>query len=641
MCGIVGIFSQNQPVNDNLLQKSIRTLTHRGPDSQKIWISPRRNMGLAHTRLSILDLKTGDQPLTNISEKIHLVVNGEFYDFENQRKELEKKGHQFLTRTDSEIALHLYEDLGTQCLHALRGEFAFILWDEKNQLCFAARDRFGIKPLFYSVFNNNLYLASEIKALLAMGIPPVWDEDSMVLFANSTLNLTYQTPFKGIAQIPPGHYLLALQNSIQIFKYWDLDYPPLDEKPILTPEEYVLTLRAKMEEAVRLRLRADVPVGCYLSGGLDSSAVLGLATAQYGKPMPAFTLTFDQAEYDEHAIAKETAEKTGASFHPIAIKQADLAHHFIDAIKHGESFFFNGHGIAKFLLSKAVREAGYKVVLTGEGADELFAGYAHFRIDHLFYDDRLNKEERQKLLANLINSNLVSRGLLIPSNDSYIIPSVQKVLGYTPTWLMVGVQSGIRLASVLADPFKKKVEDWDGFKIILNSLDIENQLKNRHPVNQSLYFWSKFRLPSYILTILGDRMEMAHSVEGRVPFLDHHVAEFMRQVPVDLKIHRMIEKYLLREAARPVLTKTVYERQKHPFLAPPALLDAREPFHDLLQSTLRGSAMDAVPFYDKKKIIQILDRLPQMDRNEWLTWDPILMIILSTCVMQEQFKMSA
>lgn len=642
MCGITGMFSYHRNVQREALQKSVQALHHRGPDCAKIWISKDHHAGLGHARLSIIDLKTGDQPLTNKAKNIHLVVNGEFYGFEQQRKELEQKGHHLLTHTDSEIAIHLYEDYGTYCLSKLRGEFAFILWDERNQLCFAARDRFGIKPLFYTVYNDMLYLASEVKALFAAGVPAAWDTDAMNVFVNSTLHLTYQTPYRGIYQIPPGHYLLAMQHHLQLYKYWDINYPEISDHPILSAEEYISQMQALLEESVRIRLRADVPVACYLSGGLDSSAVLGMAQKHSPKPISAFTLSFDKKEYDEYQIAREMAEKSGANFQPVNIKQSDLAQHFVDAVVHGETFLYNGHSIAKFVLSKAVRDAGFKVVLTGEGADELFAGYPHFRLDQLRYgSNHLDKAQKQALLAKLLQNNVISSGLLMPEIDTKGIESVNKVLGFTPAWFMAAFQSGVKMSEIMSDDLKTNVANYDVFKIILNSLDVDNQMHNRHPVNQSLYLWSKFRLPTYILTVLGDRMEMAHSIEGRLPLLDHRVAEFMRNVPVDLKIHGMTEKYLLREAAKSVITKTVYERQKHPFLAPPAALDPKQPFYELLQTTLRGPSLQALPFFNQQKVIKLLDRLPQMTLKECVTWDMVLMIVLSACILQEKFKLTA
>lgn len=641
MCGITGMFSLNgKPVDVSCLQKSIGVLNHRGPDCNRTWVSKRNTIGLAHARLSIIDLFTGEQPLSNTSENIHLVVNGEFYGYEKQRTALEMKGHKFRTQTDSEIAIYLYEEMGTACLSQLRGEFAFILWDEKKQICFAARDRFGIKPLFYSIFEGTLYLASEIKALLAAGIPSIWDEESMRLFMGSSLNRENKTLFKNIYQIPPGHYLLASENKINIIKYWDFNFPEKDSIAPLSEQEYVTELRKKLEDAVRIRLRADVPVGCYLSGGLDSSATLGIAAQFSNKPIPTFTLSFDQSEYDEKMIAREMAEKSHATFYPISIRQADLAKYFTDAIWHGETFIFNGHGVAKFLLSKAVHDAGYKVVLTGEGADELFAGYPHFRIDQLFNDPATDILKKQELIDDIKRTNIISLGILFPTDNNKVIETVQRILGFTPSWLLVGLQSANRMTELVTDDFKTKLDKLDSFKFILNDLDVAGQLKNREPVNQSLYLWNKFRLPNYILTILGDRMEMAHSIEGRVPFLDHHVAEFMRDVPVNYKIHDRTEKYLLREAARPYLTDTVYEREKHPFLAPPASLATQEPLYELLQDTLRSPSLMALPFFDHNKVKRHLDKIPQMDKSERIAWDFIHMILLSACILHEKFNLS-
>ena len=374
MCGIAAIFSRNEPVSEDALRGAVATLRHRGPDCQRHWLSPDRHVGLGHARLSIIDLATGNQPIANEDESARVVVNGEFYDFERIRRELEHSGHRFRTRSDSEIALHLYEDLGVYGLTHLRGEFAFVLWDEAHQTLFAARDRFGIKPLFYSIRDDTLYLASEAKALFAAGVPARWDAE-MVYQALTGPGLPDRTLFTEVHQVPPGYYLLASRGGVRLHRYWDFDYrgaaepdDPLDESA------WVEQFRAALDEAVRLRLRADVPVGCYLSGGLDSSAVLGLAARHAARPIRTFTLTFDQADYDEGRIAEEMAARAGAEFIPIPIRHADLADHFAAAIGHAETLFINGHGIAKFLLSRAVRDAGYKVVFTGEGSDEVLGG---------------------------------------------------------------------------------------------------------------------------------------------------------------------------------------------------------------------------------------------------------------------------
>src|SRR5690242_4270747 len=261
MCGIVAMFSRSSPVSPTLLERATRQLHHRGPDGQRHWISSDGKVGLGHARLSIIDLTTGDQPIPNENGRIHIVVNGELYGYEAIQKELERSGHRLRTRSDSEIALHLYEDLGPQCVHRLRGEFAFVLWDEIHRTLFAARDRFGIKPLFYSVHEGTLYLASEIKALFAAGVPARWDEES-VFHAVEFGGHPVRTLFDGVFSVPPGHYLLATDKHMHLNEYWDFDYPRAD--PGLRPSsdaDYAAEFRHALEEAVRLRLRADVPVG--------------------------------------------------------------------------------------------------------------------------------------------------------------------------------------------------------------------------------------------------------------------------------------------------------------------------------------------------------------------------------------------
>ena len=265
-------------------------------------MAPDCRAALGHTRLSIIDLATGDQPISNEDGTIHIVVNGEFYDFERTRAELEGRGHRFRTKSDSEIALHLYEDFGPECLHHLRGEYAFVIWDERNQRMIAGRDRFGVKPLFYAEHNGALYFASEVKALFAMGVPARWSSES--LHAGGFVIPADRTLFNGVHAVPPGHFLRATRESHRLHQYWDVDYPR-DDAPSASQSdaEYIAGFRDVLEEAVRTRLRADVPVGCYLSGGIDSCAVLGLASRHHNGPVRAYTLTFDRAQYDESLIA--------------------------------------------------------------------------------------------------------------------------------------------------------------------------------------------------------------------------------------------------------------------------------------------------------------------------------------------------
>jgi len=641
MCGIAAIFSREAPIAPATIERATRSLYHRGPDGQRHWISADGRVALGHARLSIIDLTTGDQPIASEDERTRIIVNGEFYDFEAIQQELERGGHRLRTRSDSEIALHLYEDIGMQCVHRLRGEFAMVLWDERNRTMVAVRDRFGIKPLFYAWHDGALYLASEIKALFAAGVPARWDTDAV----SQSFELggpQTSTLYDGVRQVPPGHYLIATDRQFQLHQYWDFNYRATADVRQRPAEEYVAEFRDALEEAVRLRLRADVPVGCYLSGGLDSCAVIGLAARHRSDPIRAFTLTFDRPDYDEEREAREMATRVGAEFHPIPIGQDDLADHLADAVHQAEAFCLNAHGVAKYLLSRAVRDAGYKVVITGEGSDEILGGYAHFRRDMLMYNrEGQDPAALTAMLQQLEALNPVSRGLLLPHGAGKPLDHVKRRLGFVPSWMETFSARAAKMDDLFSTDFAQRYGSRESYGALLNELDVRGQLGGRDPVHQSLYLWSKTCLPSYVLTTLGDRMEMAHSIEGRVPFLDHHVVEVIRSQPVNQKINGMTEKYVLREAVRDVVTDTVYRRQKHPFLSPPATLNPQGKLNALVQDTLRGTTLASLPFFDQKKVVDLLDRLDTMDESSRVANDQILMILVSACVLQERFGLGA
>jgi asparagine synthase (glutamine-hydrolysing) len=603
-------------------------------------MDPHHRVGLGHARLSIIDLATGDQPIASEDERMQIVVNGEFYDFERIQEELTRRGHRLRTRSDSEIALHLYEELGTGCLEHLRGEFAFLLWDSRAGQLFAARDRFGIKPLYYAWRGDVLVLASEAKALFAAGIPAGWDRHSVFRTVHHHAPPQDRTIFEGVHQVPPGHYLIASSGEVRLVRYWDFDYPTTDRARSARPDaEHVEEFRRALDEAVRLRLRADVPVGCYLSGGLDSCAVLGLAATHRSDPIRAFTLSFDRPEYDETAIAREMAELANAEFHPIPITQTELADHFAEAVAHAETIAINAHGVAKYLLSRAVRDAGYKVVLTGEGSDEILAGYPHFRRDLWLYDHGPGEGDAgavETLLGQLEARNPVSRGLLLPDGEGASLEGLRATLRFAPSWLETGATQAYKLRALFSPDFEAEFAGRDAYRELVEGLDVPGQLAGRAPLNQSLYLWAKVALPNYVLTFLGDRMEMAHSIEGRLPFLDHHVVELARDLPLDQKIRGTVEKFVLREAARPVLSATVYARQKHPFTTPPAALNSHGRLYQLIQDTLRGPTLDSLPFFDRSRVVALLDQLPTMDDGLRTAYDMPLMVLLSTCVIQER-----
>jgi len=319
-----------------------------------------------------------------------------------------------------------------------------------------------------------------------------------------------------------------------------------------------------------------------------------------------------------------------------------LADHFSDAIFQSETFCFNAHGVAKYLLSRAVRDAGYKVVITGEGSDEILGGYAHFRRDMLLYNHNgQDPATIASLLQDLEELNPVSRGLLLPDGQAKPLENVKRLLGFVPSWIETFSARSAKMQAMFSEEFGASMGMRPSYQPLLTDLDVRGQLAGRHPVHQSLYLWSKTVLPGYILNMLGDRMEMAHSVEGRVPFLDHHVVEVIRSQPVTQKIRGMKEKHVLREAVRDLITDTVYRRQKHPFLSPPATLNPGQKLSTFVQYTLRSPVLGSIPFFDQQKVVALLDGLHGMEEGSRIANDQVLMTLVSACVLQDRFRLAA
>jgi asparagine synthase (glutamine-hydrolysing) len=643
MCGFV---AGNYRSSADLarLNKAVDLIHHRGPDGRKTWVSEDRKWVLGHTRLSIIGLENGTQPMSNVGGKVHLVVNGEFYGYTGVRDELKAEGAKFATESDSEIALHLYLRDGMAMMPHLRGEFAGVIVDERNNAMIGIRDRFGIKPLFYTVHEGNVFFASEIKSLLAFGAPAHWDEEALMQEAFS-LRPHERTLFKNIRTVPPGHYAIAQNGDVQTYRYWDLKFPLASDlaKDDRSDKEVVDGFREVLLDAVNQRLVADVEVASYLSGGIDSCAVLGLAQQGLSKPIRAYTLSFDDALYDESALAQKQAELIGSTYNQIPITQRDIADVYSDALWHNEALFSNGHAAAKFLLSRAVQDAGIKVVFTGEGADEMLAGYPPFRRDVLLYNSETQDPEVvKKLLADMYESNKATRGMLTTDAESPPeVDVVRRRLGFVPSWIEVFCQPGLQSRSLFSKELKANVGDMDPYELSLSRLPINEQLSGRDPLNQSLYLWTKHMLPNFILTSLSDRMEMAHSLEGRVPFLDHKVAEFAAAMPIRMKINGMREKHVLREAAKDVLIEEVYNREKHPFTSPPTQEGTDDALLELFNDTLTAKAIKEQPVFDPDAVEQLLEthrKTPPVDR---IGMEMIIHRMVSTVILHQRFSMSA
>ncbi|HKS55084.1 MAG TPA: asparagine synthase (glutamine-hydrolyzing) [Steroidobacteraceae bacterium] len=639
MCGIFAAMTR-RGLPPERLGAALKSLQHRGPDGSGSWTSRDGRWTLGHTRLSIIGLNNGEQPMTSPDGAVHLVVNGEFYGYREIRDRLRASGYRFSTESDSEIALHLYDERGMQAASELRGEFAAIIADERQQAMIAIRDRFGIKPLYYSVVNGEVFFASEIKALLAMGVPAAWDLEG----ATGGVGRSHEkTEFAGISTVPAGCYAIARHGDVRIYPYWDWEIPTAEQmkRDTRSEAEVVADFRRALLDSVQRRLVADVEVASYLSGGIDSCAVLGLAQQSTSRPIRAFTLTFENPLYDEASVAAAQARHVGASYHPIPITGREIADAYADAVWHAETQMFNGHGVAKYLLSRAVRDAGIKVVFTGEGADEMLGGYPYFRVDALNDNPALSAAERGALLEQMLGANPATRAILMPTQVSNPeMQAIERRLGWLPATMNVSAAMINSIVPLFRDDLTAR---FQGFKPLLSALDrlpLAQRVAGRDRLNQMLYVNAKTVLPNFILNYLADRMEMAHSIEGRVPFLDHHVAEAAARVPVSMKVKGIREKHVLREATRDVLIPEVYDRQKHPFTTPPTRAE-NDPMLAFYRDTFASQAAKDQPIYDMTKVRAALGRLLECPADQRIAMEGGLQRVASVIILQDKFALAA
>lgn len=639
MCGIFAAMTRRGLVPERR-DAALRSLQHRGPDGSGSWTSRDGRWTLGHTRLSIIGLNNGDQPMISPDGAVHLVVNGEFYGYREIRDRLRASGYRFSTESDSEIALHLYDERGMRAASELRGEFAVVIADERQQVMIAIRDRFGVKPLYYSIVNGEVFFASEIKALLAMGVPAIWDLEG----ATGGVGRSHEkTEFAGISTVPPGCYAIARRGDVRIYPYWDWEIPTAEQmrRDTRSEAEVVEEFRKALLDSVQHRLIADVEVASYLSGGIDSCAVLGLAQQSTDRPIRAFTLTFENPLYDEASIAEAQARHVGASYHPIPITGREIADAYADAVWHSETQMFNGHGVAKYLLSRAVRDAGIKVVFTGEGADEMLGGYPYFRVDAVNDNQSLSAAERGALIDQMLGANPATRALLMPTRvNNPDMKAIERSLGWLPATLNVSAAMMNGVAPLFRDDLAVRIQGYKPLMSALDRLPLAQRVTGRDRLNQMLYINARTVLPNFILNYLADRMEMAHSIEGRVPFLDHHVAEAAARVPVNMKVKGIREKHVLREATKDVLIPEVYDRQKHPFTTPPTRA-VDDPMLAFYRDTFASQAAKDQPIYDMTKASAALDQLLECPADQRIAMEGGLQRVASVIILQDKFALAA
>ena len=587
MCGIAGIFhaDPDRRVDPETLVAMAAIQYHRGPDGFGYLTQDDRGVGFSHARLSIIDLdeNRGRQPFCMTGGRIMTAVNGELYDYKRIRTDLTLRGVKFRTKSDSEMVMHLYERLGLEdAIPHFRGEFAISLYDREHDRLVLIRDRFGVKPLYFTEADGAFVFGSELKVLFAHPDVPRRFSDTGLFHQLMQTMVPGTTAFEGIHQVKPGHVVIVERAhgklKVRQEKYWDMDFPLAAERAEHSEEDeeyWIEGVREQLMEAVQLRLEADVPVACYLSGGIDSCITLGLAAATQQSPVKAFTIGFDDVAYDETAIAREMAESVGADQDIMTLQADHLYDNLVETLWHAERTIYNTLGVAKLLMSRHVNEAGYKVVVTGEGSDELFGGYPAFRRDLFLHGlDTMDAAERAVWQQMLAESNKLFSGAMLAENE-LDDPALTGLVGFTPSCLQPWLAAAEHVPGLLTPERRAALEGYAPGAAIAEALD-GDMLEGRHPLDKAQYVWIKTMLEGQILTWGGDRVDMANSMEARPPFLDHHLAEFAAQLPPSMRIKGRVEKYVLREAMKGLLPKVLYEREKFAFMAPPAHTDPKK-----------------------------------------------------------------
>ncbi|KZZ36833.1 asparagine synthase (glutamine-hydrolyzing), partial [Oleiphilus sp. HI0086] len=567
MCGIAGLFGLPPFEKDRyaLAKQMAGQLRHRGPDGQAYYLDSQAL--LVHTRLSIIDIQGGEQPIHNEDKSVWVSFNGEIYNFPELREVLIAKGHQFYTHTDTEVIVHLYEEYGLDFVNHLNGQFAIALWDKKQQRAVLTRDRVGISPLFYSQQAQSLAFASEVKAILCtLPSAPKLNLNSLDQILSYWAPVSPNTAFENVYEVKPGEQVVFEKGNLTRRQYWDYPFSSGTAPHIVDEKIAAQKVSELLEEAVRIRLRADVPVGAYLSGGLDSSILVSLIKHLDHGDLSTFSLTFEDADLDESKHQKTMVEHLNTSHFSTQCKYSNIADDFLDCIKHTESPIVRTAPIPMGRLSALARQQNYKVVLTGEGADEIFGGY-----------DLFKEAKLREFWSRQPDSSW--RPLLIKRLYPYLDMSRDRAGSFLKAFFGGGVdQPNHPLFSHLpriASTSKAKIFYSDALSSELNVnaeerliASLPDRFDSWKPFNKSLYLESKTLMAGYLLNSQGDRMLMKNSVEGRFPFLDHNVIEFASQLHPKLKMKAFNEKYILKKAMQNRLPNTIVQRYKQPYRAP-------------------------------------------------------------------------
>ncbi len=634
MCGIAGCFNINnssKTIDESLLIRMIHPLQHRGPDGFGFYCT--QQAGFAHARLSIVDLEEGWQPIANEDRNLWIIFNGEIFNYPELRSKLITRGHIFTTQSDTEVILHLYEEKGVECLKDLNGQFAIAIYDVCKEELFLARDRMGIRPLFYTLHNGNFYFASEMKSLFS-GDPSIPRKFNHQVLSDI---FTFWTPsgdetvFDSVYQLPPGHWMLINKNGPQDHQqYWQIPFNA-DEAGTFSEEEYAEGLRELLIDAVKLRLRADVPVGAYLSGGLDSSAITSIIKNFTNNPLKTFSVSFADKVYDESKEQKEMVRFLDTDHNQVCCTYTDIAEIFPNVIWHTETPILRTAPSPLYLLSNLVRQNNYKVVLTGEGADEILGGYDIFK-----------EAKIRRFIYNNPQSSM--RALLLKRLYPYLALSPTRSAEYARSFFNTDADPN-DLYYAHRPRWKTTARTHVFFQDEISNAGISPEERIHHfsgsmegldYFQRAQFLESKLLLGSYLLSSQGDRMGMAHSVEGRYPFLDHRVIEFAGKIPPQIKMKVLNEKNILKKAVKDIIPERILCRKKQPYMAPDILsfFSSKEP--EYLEHYLSESMLKEAGIFKAKAVSQLLNKCRKKNRQGFME-NMAFTGILSTQIIYDRF----
>ncbi len=635
MCGISGIVNLNgETVAMDAVHRMVTSLRHRGPDEAGFYQGG--HVGFGHARLSIIDLAGGQQPMCNQRETLCITFNGEIFNYVELRAELTRKGHRFRTQSDTEVILRLYEEEGENCVQRLNGQWAFAIWDATQRQLFLSRDRLGVRPLFYTRTRDKFLFASEIKALFAgSALEPALDLISLAQIFTLWVTVPERTAFKGIWQLPPAHSLVLKDGHARLWKYWNLEYEPDAQVSPEMERQRIEELNELLFDAARIRLRSDVPVGTYLSGGLDSSLITAITCSLAGERVRSFGVTFDEPAFDESAHQEQASQALHVQHAEVRCSREAVADIFPLVVHHTEQPIVRTAPAPLCLLSEQVRANGYKVVLTGEGADEVFGGYDIFKEAKVrrFWGSHPQSRWRPLLLRKLYphmaaiqsQPDVYLRHFFRVEADDLADP----FFSHLPRWQLTG-----KLTAFFSEDVKQALRDYDPLDEVRQALP--SDYWQWPPFCQAQYLETQYLLPGYILSAQGDRMAMTHSVECRYPFLDHRVVEFAGRLHPSLKMRAMNEKYLLKRIARGKLPTSIVKRHKQPYRAPDAecfFPSQRVPYADELLSVHKVKDFGV---FDGGRVSRLVAKA-QSGQSIGIGDNMAVVGILSTQLLMEQF----